>query len=78
LAGRVEYSEEGLLAVDEALFDIGVLDRWKPLEGEFVLDESDLGDKGRREARLRPLRRADAESMRRTVRHDLPTAEKAV
>lgn len=46
MAGGVEYSEEGLFAVDEAFFDVCVFDGGEPLEGEFVLDESDLDRQG--------------------------------
>jgi len=42
LAGSVEYSEEGLLAVNEAFFDVCIFDSWEPLEREFVFNESDL------------------------------------
>ena len=64
LAGSVEYAEEGLFAVDEALFDVGVLDSWKPLEGKFVLDESDL----RREARGQGGREAGRQTGRQVGR----------
>jgi hypothetical protein len=83
LACSVEYSEEGLFAVDEAFFDICVFDSWEPLEGEFVLDKSDLRGEARGWAsriRERPLccrhLCARGGEVRRTVRHDLPTARK--
>ena len=47
LACCVEYSEEGLFAINETFFDVCVFDSWEPLDRKFVLDESDLGEAGR-------------------------------
>ena len=54
LACCVEYPEEGLFAVNKAFFNVCVFDSWEPLEGKFVLDESDLrGAGGEGESRIR-------------------------
>lgn len=47
LACCVEYSEEGLFAINEAFFDVCVFDSWEPLDRELVFDESDLWEAGR-------------------------------